>query len=66
MEEKKKSTQEEASQSGQPAEVVDPIPPPRHHTWKRARQRASGQYTSEESRIVAEKIVSIYSVLIVI
>ncbi|WVZ04709.1 hypothetical protein V8G54_018055 [Vigna mungo] len=31
-------------------------PPPRHEKWKRARTKPSGEYTSEETRLVAEKI----------
>ncbi|WVZ22267.1 hypothetical protein V8G54_000811 [Vigna mungo] len=33
-------------------------PPPRHEKWKRARTKPSGEYTSEETRLVAERIVS--------
>ncbi|WVZ25824.1 hypothetical protein V8G54_004368 [Vigna mungo] len=33
-------------------------PPPRHEKWKRARTKPSGEYTSEETRLVAEKIES--------
>ena len=35
-----------------------PSPPSRHEKWKRARLSAKGEYTSEASRVVAEKIVS--------
>ncbi|WVZ23468.1 hypothetical protein V8G54_002012 [Vigna mungo] len=31
-------------------------PPARHEKWKRARTKPSGEYTSEETRLVAEKI----------
>ncbi|WVZ08145.1 hypothetical protein V8G54_021491 [Vigna mungo] len=31
-------------------------PPPRHEKWKRARTKPSGEYTSEETRLIAEKI----------
>ncbi|WVZ17525.1 hypothetical protein V8G54_010507 [Vigna mungo] len=31
-------------------------PPLRHEKWKRARTKPSGEYTSEETRLVAEKI----------
>lgn len=34
-----------------------PEPPSRHERWKRARQKQGGEYTSEEARVVAEKIV---------
>ena len=35
-----------------------PSPPSRHEKWKRARLRPNGEYTSEETRVVTEKIVS--------
>ncbi|WVZ21880.1 hypothetical protein V8G54_000424 [Vigna mungo] len=31
-------------------------PPPRHDKWKRARTKPSGEYTSEETRLIAERI----------
>ncbi|XP_024631762.2 uncharacterized protein [Medicago truncatula] len=31
-------------------------PPSRHDTWKRARQKKGGEYTSEAAKVVAEKI----------
>ncbi|CAL5209346.1 unnamed protein product [Lathyrus oleraceus] len=34
----------------------EPSPPSRHEKWKRARQRPNGDYTSDASRLVAEKI----------
>lgn len=33
-------------------------PPSRHDKWKRARQKKGGEYTTEATRVVAEKIVS--------
>ncbi|CAL5203364.1 unnamed protein product [Lathyrus oleraceus] len=33
-----------------------PSPPSRNEKWKRARQRPNGDYTSDASRLVAEKI----------
>ncbi|XP_057452627.1 uncharacterized protein LOC130744462 [Lotus japonicus] len=36
-----------------------PSPPSRHDKWKRARQRRRGEYTSEATRVVAEKIDSL-------
>ncbi|GAU44845.1 hypothetical protein TSUD_400460 [Trifolium subterraneum] len=35
----------------------DPSPPPRHESWKRARQTKDGSYTSTTTQAVAEKIV---------
>lgn len=40
------------------SEVPPPSPPQRHEKWKRARLKPSGEYTSEDTRLVAEKIVS--------
>ncbi|CAJ2660611.1 unnamed protein product [Trifolium pratense] len=39
--------------------AAPPSPPPRHEQWKRARQKPSGDYTSEDTRIIAEKIDSL-------
>jgi len=33
-------------------------PPLRHKKWSRARKKLSGDYTSEETRIIVERIVS--------
>lgn len=57
---KQKMTQ--ASGDGE-ASIVDP---PRHEMWKQARIKRSGEYTSEASALVAEKIVSNCSILILI
>ena len=57
MEEKLKQRQE-ASLSDPSIVVTPPSPPTRHEKWKKARQRRSGDYISDEARIVAEKIVS--------
>ncbi|KAK7271450.1 hypothetical protein RJT34_27373 [Clitoria ternatea] len=54
LEEKKR-----ASQSDPLAIVSPPSPLTRHEKWKRARQNKSGEYTTEEARIVAEKIDSL-------
>lgn len=55
---------EEASQSD-PSQVVNPpSSPKRHELWKRARQRRTGDFTTEEGRVIAEKIVSKYSIVI--
>lgn len=35
-----------------------PPSPPRHEVWKRARIRETGDYTSEETSQVVERIVS--------
>lgn len=58
VEEKKKQRQK-ASQSGPPQVVDPPSPPPRHEKWKKARLKKSGEYTSEDTRLVAEKIDSL-------
>ena len=50
---------EEASQSDPSAIVSPPEPLERHERWKLARISASGEYMSDASRIVGEKIVSI-------
>ncbi|XP_058753581.1 uncharacterized protein LOC131626757 [Vicia villosa] len=39
--------------------VAPPSPPARHEQWKRARQKPSGDYITEDTRIVAEKIDSL-------
>lgn len=56
MQEKLKERQESTGE----LEVAPPSPPERHEKWKRARLKPSGDYTSEHSRLVAEKIVSTY------
>ncbi|KAK2369174.1 hypothetical protein QL285_082323 [Trifolium repens] len=52
MAEKLKERQDAAGGS----QVPPPSPPQRHESWTRARQKPSGEYTSEETRVVAEKI----------
>jgi len=54
MEEKLKERQEAAGDT----EVPPPSPPQRHEKWKRARIKPPGEYTSEDTRVVAETIVS--------
>jgi hypothetical protein len=54
MQEKLKERQEAAGDT----KVPPPSPPQRHEKWKRARIKLSGEYTSEETRVLAEKIVS--------
>ncbi|GAU15583.1 hypothetical protein TSUD_108410 [Trifolium subterraneum] len=39
--------------------AAPPSPPARHEQWKRARQKPSGDYTTEDTRIIAEKIDSL-------
>jgi hypothetical protein len=39
--------------------AAPPAPPARHEKWIRARQKSSGEYMSEETRCIADKIVSI-------
>ncbi|KAL5168114.1 hypothetical protein HKD37_11G030342 [Glycine soja] len=64
MQEKAKKVQE-ASQLDHSLVIVEPPSPlKRHEKWKRARQKKSGDYINEESRIIAEKIVSKYSILL--
>lgn len=46
--------------------IENPPSPPRHELWKLARKKKSGEYTSEPTTSVAEKIVSTYSLVIVI
>ena len=65
MEQKLKEHQE-ASQANPSRAIPPPSPPTRHEKWKRARQKTSGEYTSEPVRIVVEKIVSNYENLLVI
>jgi hypothetical protein len=44
-------------------EVPPPSPPQRHERWKRARLKPSGEYTSEETCVIAEKIESKYVII---
>ena len=47
-----------------PSAVHDPPSPiPREELWLHIRQKPSGAYTSEQTRVVAEKIVSIVIVI---
>ncbi|XP_024638794.1 uncharacterized protein [Medicago truncatula] len=57
MQEKLKNRQEAAGDS----DIPPPSPPQRHEKWKRARLKPSGEYTSEETRLVAKKIDSLVS-----
>jgi len=41
-----------------------PSPPTRHQKWKMARMRKSGTYSSEQSRIISEKIVSYFHLVV--
>lgn len=51
----------ERQQATEGSEVPPPSPPQRHEIWKRARVKLSGEYTSEDTRLVAEKIVSSFT-----
>lgn len=37
----------------------NPSPPSRHEKWKKAQERPCREFTSEDKRVVGEKIVSI-------
>jgi hypothetical protein len=54
MQDKIKQRQESAGESI----LTPPSPPKRHEKWIRGRKKPSGEYTSEETRLVADKIVS--------
>ena len=56
----------EASEANPSIVVPPPSLPTRHEKWKRARQKTSGEYTSEPVRVIAEKIVSNNENLLVI
>ena len=66
MQEKVKQIQEASQLDPSLAVVEPPSPLKRHEKWKRARQKKSGDYINEDARIIAEKIVSKYSILHVI
>ncbi|WJX73089.1 hypothetical protein P8452_56910 [Trifolium repens] len=51
----------ERQQAAGGSEVPPPSPPPRHEKWMKARTKPSGDYTSEDTRLVAEKIDSLVS-----
>lgn len=55
MQEKIKQRQESIENS---SVAAPPSPPKRHEKWIRARQKSSGEYMSEETRCMADKIVS--------
>ncbi|KAK7339040.1 hypothetical protein VNO77_19682 [Canavalia gladiata] len=57
--EQKSKDRQQSSEADPSTLLSPPFPPSRHEKWKRARQRAYGEYTSEPSRIVAEKIDSL-------
>ncbi|XP_004487156.1 uncharacterized protein [Cicer arietinum] len=59
---KKRMMQEKLKQSKESSVdlvAAPPSPLSRHEMWKRARQRPSGDYTSEDTRKIAEKIDSL-------
>jgi len=54
-----KATRLQEAASADPSVLLSPpSPPKRHEIWKRARTRPSGDFTSEHSRDVAQRIVS--------
>ncbi|WJX51306.1 hypothetical protein P8452_37514 [Trifolium repens] len=55
MQEKIKQRQESAGE----ALPTPPSPPKRHEKWLRGRKRPSGEFTSEETRLVADNINSL-------
>ncbi|CAI8592519.1 unnamed protein product [Vicia faba] len=55
MQEKLKQKDESSGDSV----IAPPSPPARHEQWKKARQNASGDYITEDTRIIAEKIDSL-------
>ena len=58
----KRKRLEEASQSDPSVLLSPPSPIRREEKWQFAHQKRSGTYTSEQSRIVGEKIVSIIAI----
>ena len=62
MEEKMKEQQELVDSD--PSYTLTPLVPPcRAEKWKRARMDKSGNFPSEATRLVAEKIVSKYVII---
>ena len=57
--EKQKQKQVSAASDPSISMVDPPSPPSRHEKWKMARMKKSGDYTSTESKSIAEKIVSL-------
>ncbi|KAK7305989.1 hypothetical protein VNO77_43903 [Canavalia gladiata] len=57
--EQKLKDRQQSSEADPLTLLSPPSPPSRHEKWKRTRQKASGEYTSEPSRIVAEKILKL-------
>ena len=67
MVEKTKKKMEEAAQSESTEAVIDPPSPIRRHVkWKMARTKKTGQMTFETAKEITEKIVSHFSLIIVI
>jgi hypothetical protein len=60
---KRKRLEDEAESN--PSAIVDQPPSPirREELWLHIRQKPSGAYTSEQTRLVAERIVSIVIVM---
>ena len=61
MKKEKLKERQEAAESDPSIVISDPPSPiARHDKWKRARLKKPGVYITEEARIVADKIVSIF------
>ena len=58
--EAKRKRLEEASQSDPSVLLSPPSPIRREEKWLYAHQKRNGSYTSDQSHIVGEKIVSVY------
>ena len=54
----KNRKQQESTSSDPTTTINPPSPPTSHEKWKEARMKKSGDYTSEKSQMIAEKIVS--------
>ena len=59
----KRKRLENEAESNHSAIVDQPSPIHREELWLQIRQKPSGAYTSEQTRVVAERIVSIIIVI---
>ena len=60
----KQRQQQEASASNPSVSMISPpSPPSRHEKWKQARIKKLGEYTSTDSKSIADKIVSLLGCL---